>query len=554
MNRCLLILALFLSVLSCRKSKPQSASKVITSFVFKAVLNTGLLTKDVAGSIVNDSIILAVPEHVPLVNVTPTITHTGQSVTPNSNVARDFSNPVRYTVTAADGSKRTYLAVVRVLSSAKEIISFGFKVSDNQGVLESDVDGIVDGDTIKVTVNAFSISNLLPAITYNGASITPSTTWRSNFINAVEYTVTAEDGSTRKYTVIIRSSVSLFIAGQDRYLYAFDAATGKPKWKYALNGGGLTGPTYANGTVFIGDVYHLLALDAATGKLKWQTLLPGGAGTSPQVVNNIVYIGADALVGTTGGDLVAIDASSGMIRWKQKVIGDFIDCDPTVAEGRVVTAGFGGDLLCFDAASGARLWNFDAGIIRNNPVIADGVVFIGSEFYKMLAVDLSSGLKKWGIQANISNPGSHGIGSSPTIHNGTLYNGGGSLYAYDMATGALKWEYPLFNTAITNPVGENGVLFGTHLDNVYAINSNGSLKWRIGTVASTNIPIEPSSATVAHGVLFTGSGYNNRIVALSAASGETIWSHEGSAPFTSGPCIVDGNGKSFHSAVSGAQQ
>lgn len=65
------------------------------------------------------------------------------------------------------------------------------------------------------------------------------------------YTVTAQDGSTKRYTVIVNSSFTLYAAGQDSYLYALDAVTGKVKWKYFVNVPAVTGPTFEHGQVFI---------------------------------------------------------------------------------------------------------------------------------------------------------------------------------------------------------------------------------------------------------------------------------------------------------------
>jgi len=47
-------------------------------------------------------------------NLAPTIEHNGASVDPTSGVFRDFSSPVRYVVTAADGTTREYVVTVTV--------------------------------------------------------------------------------------------------------------------------------------------------------------------------------------------------------------------------------------------------------------------------------------------------------------------------------------------------------------------------------------------------------------------------------------------------------
>ena len=81
---------------------------------------------DIDGVIGANTIDLTVPFGTALTSLTPTITHTGASVSPASGVAQDFTSAVAYTVTAADASTKSYIATIAV------------------GVLTACVDG--DGD------------------------------------------------------------------------------------------------------------------------------------------------------------------------------------------------------------------------------------------------------------------------------------------------------------------------------------------------------------------------------------------------------------------------
>lgn len=551
-----LIVVLFFFSLSCKKNKQDllSSQKTITAFDLKASLNSGLL-KDIKGDINGDTIKLAVPSTVALTGLKPSITHTGQSISPESAITQNFSNQVVYTVTAADKSTRKYIVIVRFMATSKEILSFSFNASDNAGVLTSDAVGVINGDTIKITVDAFSLANLVPSITHNGKQISPPDGQSNSFQDPITYTVTAEDETTKKYTVVVRSTASLFVGGLDANLYALDPGTGKLRWKYPLSIPVYLNPTYANGTVFIGNSTYLYAVNSTTGELKWQTSLPGGVTTSPQVAGNMVYIAVSRTGGGWEGYMIAIDATTGIIKWKAPILTDFILCNPTVADGRVVTASFYGGLLCYDAETGALLWTFPMGIVRDNPSVVNGTLYIGSEAYRLIAIDMATGLQKWAFPSyQDNNYFIHGVGSSPTVHNGVLYTGG-PLRAYDIATGSLKWEYSLVNSAVLRPVGENGIIFGTSPgDVVFAINSDGSLKWTYGTVGNVQPAVEIANATVAHNIVFTGCGNNNKLIALNAANGQLIWTYEGTSPFISGPCVVDGKDNAFHSNTSGAQQ
>lgn len=532
-----------------------SPEKTITVFDFKTSLNPGLL-KDITGDINGDTIRLAVPSTISLTNLTPSITYTGQSISPRNATAQNFSNPVIYTVTAADKSTKKYIIIVRLLNTTKDILSFTFKASDNPGVLTQDAIGIINGDTIWVTTDAFSITNLIPSIIHNGKQISPANGQSNSFLNPVTYTVTAEDETTKRYTVVVRSMASLFVGSQDGNLNAFDAGTGKLRWKYPLIAPVILSPTYANETVFIGNSTYLYAVNSITGQLKWKIPLPGAVGTSPQVANNIVYIAVSRIDLNPNSYMLAIDAATGAIKWQTPMLTEFSICNPTVANGRVVTAGFYSGLYCFDAITGVQLWTFPMGIVRDNAAIVNGTLYLGSENYVQVAIDMATGLKKWAIPSYMDNNNNFisGVGSSPTVHNGVLYLGS-PLRAYDTATGSLKWEYSAGSSAVLYPVCENGIIYGTSPgDMVFAVNSNGTLKWKYGNFGSISPSVRTSSATVAHGVVFTGCGMNNKLIALNAANGQLIWTYEGTTPFTSGPCVVDSKNNTFHSNVSGAQQ
>ena len=76
---------------------------------------TEFMILGVSGAITEGSpntITLTVPSSANLSNLTPTVTHTGASISPASGTAQDFSEPVTYTVTAANGTTKEYVVTV----------------------------------------------------------------------------------------------------------------------------------------------------------------------------------------------------------------------------------------------------------------------------------------------------------------------------------------------------------------------------------------------------------------------------------------------------------
>ncbi|MDP2217702.1 MAG: PGF-pre-PGF domain-containing protein [Methanolobus sp.] len=174
-----------------------SPAKSITSFRFNG------LDPDVIGTIneASRTITLTVPYGTDVTALVPTIVHTGASISPDSGIARSFSSPVTYTVTAADRTTQSYTVTVTVAPSpAKSITSFRFNSFD------PDVVGVINeaSRTITLTVPyGTDVTALVPTIVHTGASVSPNTGVARNFTNPVTYTVTAADGTTQSYTVTV---------------------------------------------------------------------------------------------------------------------------------------------------------------------------------------------------------------------------------------------------------------------------------------------------------------------------------------------------------------
>jgi hypothetical protein len=81
-----------------------STAKDITAFSFASPAATGVIN--------GTDIAVTVPSGTNLTTLVPTITHNGASISPNSGVAQNFTNPVTYIVTAADSTTKAYIVTV----------------------------------------------------------------------------------------------------------------------------------------------------------------------------------------------------------------------------------------------------------------------------------------------------------------------------------------------------------------------------------------------------------------------------------------------------------
>ncbi|WP_166967393.1 leucine-rich repeat domain-containing protein [Yeosuana marina] len=207
----LLITVLLMTVASCNKDDAvqeptKSSAKQITSFVFKAVDNN-VITEDVTAVIneTNKTISAIVANGTDVKSLTPTIV-VSDKATVNESGSKDFSAPVDYTITAENGTKTTYKVTVGIaLNSAKQILSFAFKKENNQLYGDETIIASVDEEnkTIMAMVTYSANAALLkPSIEVSpDASVSPIVA--KDFSRPVVYTVTAEDGSSVDYQVIL---------------------------------------------------------------------------------------------------------------------------------------------------------------------------------------------------------------------------------------------------------------------------------------------------------------------------------------------------------------
>jgi hypothetical protein len=187
------------------------SAKAITVFDFTSPAATGIISEG------NHTITLIVPYGTDVTALAPTITHTGASINPASGAARDFTDPVSYTVTAADNSTQTYSASVTVAAeSSKAITAFNFNSPAVTGTINE------SANTITLTLpNGANIASLTPTIAITGVKITPLSGVAQDFTNPVTYTVRAANASIQTYTVTVLKNPAKAITA-----FTFPSSTG----------------------------------------------------------------------------------------------------------------------------------------------------------------------------------------------------------------------------------------------------------------------------------------------------------------------------------------
>src|SRR5258708_32782546 len=89
------------------------------------------------------------------------------------------------------------------------------------------------------------------------------------------------------------------------------------KWKFHAAGLVMSSPAVSGGVVFVGSTEgNLYAVEHESGTLKWKFEAKGRITSSPAVAGSLVYFGA------YDGNFYAIDAATGQLKWKFQTGGE----------------------------------------------------------------------------------------------------------------------------------------------------------------------------------------------------------------------------------------
>jgi alcohol dehydrogenase (cytochrome c) len=180
---------------------------------------------------------------------------------------------------------------------------------------------------------------------------------------------------------LVRDGV-LYVFGFGDEVFAFDAANGRPLWRYQRQLPDGTTPLSKKTIALWDDMViiatsdlHMMALDARSGRPVWDVAIPDSEGTrsngGPLVADGVVMVGL-ATQRDGGSIIAAFDAESGAHLWNFNTVaqegtpgGDTWNGLPNNERhgGSVWTSG------TYDAASGLALWGvaqtYDTGPVRD---------------------------------------------------------------------------------------------------------------------------------------------------------------------------------------------
>lgn len=332
--------------------------------------------------------------------------------------------------------------------------------------------------------------------------------------------------------------------------FALDAATGRELWTTTLahhEGDAIDmAPGYADGTVYvstavagIGAVGTLWALDASTGRPRWRwrqvpedlwghpDVNSGGGLWHPPAFgddgalyvstgNPLPFPGADrwAWGSSRRGEnrstntIAKLDPHSGRVLWAHQVLPhDIFDWDlegPVIldrVDGRLLalTAGKMGIVYAFDADSGRPVWRRSVGLHNGHDRDNELALHGRAPFDRPTKV-----LPGWwgGVETQMASDGRTlyvPVNDLATVFDGSgerltppdPADGTGRMVAIDIASGRVLWDHLLPRSPYGAATISNDLVFTTTYDGtVWALaRADGRVSWRTRLRAGTNAPV-----------------------------------------------------------------
>lgn len=280
-----------------------------------------------------------------------------------------------------------------------------------------------------------------------------------------------------------------------------------------------------------------------TSEWVWNFKTDGGIESSPAVMGEQVFFGSK------DGNIYCLDTLSGKDLWTFETDGD-ISCSPLLSGDKIYIGSGDKKLYCLKTDYGIEQWTFETqGGVVSSPKIYKGNIYFGSNDGNIYCID-TAGKLVW----NYSISGEpNDVWASPAIANDFLYIGdsSGTLVCLDAVTGDFYYDITVDGDIYTTCcLVEDDLIFASGIGRkVYRYNGlTGQKVWEFSTPTD----------------IYTSAAYENGVVYISdyeyvyalpyddpsgdgeITPGEVIWKHEienfegGSSPIIVGDRLVIG--------------
>lgn len=212
-------------------------------------------------------------------------------------------------------------------------------------------------------------------------------------------------------------------------------------------------PIVAAGRVYVMDAEtNVSAFDVETGRRLWKTALTPKDDDDGHIGGGVAFE-HDRVFATTGfAQVVALDAGSGAVLWRQTVAGP-LRTQPTVRGGRVFAVTVDNKIIVLNAQDGRTLWTHAAiaevasMLGGASPAIDGDVAVVPYSSGELVAYRVETGQVLW-TESLASVRGADAISTlshirgRPVIDRGRVFamSHGGIMAAIDLRTGQRLWD------------------------------------------------------------------------------------------------------------------
>lgn len=306
--------------------------------------------------------------------------------------------------------------------------------------------------------------------------------------------------------VVVENTV--YIASSDGHVIALDAATGEHRWLTQIESPVDSAPTVAGDGLYLAlRDRRLLALDRKTGAVLWGLEGDGPLVASPIVVEGVVYA-----LSSVAGTVFAIDAATGQELWRRTLKGSWTTSAASWARPILLVA-TGDHVFYIDTRTGkiVLVYKVPIGMAIGPPAVFEDSAYVAVSTGGVLRLALDARAPFWERY---------------------LLPGWRQFHIWGMAPrppqpSGFVGVYPVRGRILAPPAITDDALFvGTSSGQVRALGrENKQGLWSYRTAGEIR-----GAPAVAGDMVYVGAG--NHLYALTAQSGELVWSFQTAAAIT----------------------
>jgi len=285
---------------------------------------------------------------------------------------------------------------------------------------------------------------------------------------------------------------------------------------------------------------EVAAFDLNSGRRLWSKRTKVSLGGGPAASDDLV------VVGSTDGDVIALAAADGTIRWHVNINGEIIE--PAAVDARaVLVRAVDGKLHDLSPADGHELWQSQQPVPRlslrgtSRPVIVGDLAICGFDNGKVVAATLTDGSNAW--ETELDPP--HGrteiqrlndVDATPRIGGNDVYVAGfqGRVAMLALDSGQIWWAHDM-SSYRGLAIDAETIYISTSDGDVIALRrQSGTELWHTSALGHRGL-----SAPVVTNDAIVVADYQGYVHWLDKASGAIIArEHAGHARFTNAPVVT----------------